>query len=327
MERTKGSTKVQSLLFEVSAWTPFRAQTWAKEHGYNASQIDQQANHLRIRQKPPSAFQAGGLRTITFGKGIKAIVGVPKPVPAPAWQRRNPQKVSAADIDAVLLQLDRPTYLTDAARSPALRGVHFRFIEASAARLARRGEILYDGAMVKPVPRRNGRRRNSPLVGAFFASQAAGATGELSRRVSKLPRADQLLTRFLHRKKTRPARLAAERAEWESSRRDRSYQNPSKGSLSTPKEIAAATYPLLMAKRHAWGHLRGLSDAQLRKLAGIIGDVLARDYKRQAVRYKRLRLGKPDPLTPALLAMFLPAQSRTYSGLVQPLDNPRRKAS
>src|ERR1700690_3484004 len=68
------STRVQSLLFSRRAgWTVSRANKWAKAHGYIARDADVTAGNVRLRQHDPKNFRR--LRTVTFGKGIKAVVG------------------------------------------------------------------------------------------------------------------------------------------------------------------------------------------------------------------------------------------------------------
>jgi hypothetical protein len=68
------STRVQSLLFSRSAgWTVSKANAWAQRHGYRHRDADVTAGNIRLRQQSPGKFRV--LRTVTFGKGIKAVVG------------------------------------------------------------------------------------------------------------------------------------------------------------------------------------------------------------------------------------------------------------
>jgi hypothetical protein len=68
------ATRVQSLLFSRKAgWTVSRANRWAAAHGYRSRDADVTAGNVRLRQHDPKSFRR--LRTVTFGKGIKAIVG------------------------------------------------------------------------------------------------------------------------------------------------------------------------------------------------------------------------------------------------------------
>lgn len=66
---------VQTLLFERPRWTPTSARSWASSHGYKASNADMEItdNHVRIRQADPKGFTT--LRTVTFGQGVKAVMG------------------------------------------------------------------------------------------------------------------------------------------------------------------------------------------------------------------------------------------------------------
>lgn len=68
------STRVQSLLFSRRAgWNVSKANKWARAHGYKAKDADVTANNVRLRQADPGRFRV--LRTVTFGRGIKAVVG------------------------------------------------------------------------------------------------------------------------------------------------------------------------------------------------------------------------------------------------------------
>lgn len=68
------STRVQSLLFRRDeGWNVSKANQWAKKHGYRARDADVTAAYVRLRQRDPKSMKR--LRTVTFGKGIKAVVG------------------------------------------------------------------------------------------------------------------------------------------------------------------------------------------------------------------------------------------------------------
>lgn len=74
--RKKNPMTVQSLLFAKGAWTDKSAAAWARRHGYKGAKVDPgsaPAGYLRVRQADPKGFKV--LRTITFGHGIKAVVG------------------------------------------------------------------------------------------------------------------------------------------------------------------------------------------------------------------------------------------------------------
>ena len=85
-------SKIQSLLFDCKTWTAKRAKSWAKKHGYRYgdSRMETTANYHRIRQAPPATFRV--MRTITFGKGIKAVVGEPRQLSLVKPKRRKNPK-------------------------------------------------------------------------------------------------------------------------------------------------------------------------------------------------------------------------------------------
>jgi hypothetical protein len=72
------STEVQTVLFDVSAFTPATAKAWARSHGFRAPAGDVTARYIRLRQRDPAAYRAGTFRTITLTDGVLAVVGVPK---------------------------------------------------------------------------------------------------------------------------------------------------------------------------------------------------------------------------------------------------------
>ena len=69
----KTSSKIQTLIFSKKDWTKTEAKAWAKKHGYRYSKTDEKPDTIRIRQAPPGKFKR--LRTISLGKGIKAVAG------------------------------------------------------------------------------------------------------------------------------------------------------------------------------------------------------------------------------------------------------------
>src|SRR5271165_3323856 len=65
---------VQTLLFSRDDhWTVPRAKSWAKSHGYKSGKVDVTDRYIRLRQEPPGRTKIK--RTITFGSGIRAVVG------------------------------------------------------------------------------------------------------------------------------------------------------------------------------------------------------------------------------------------------------------
>lgn len=69
-----GRTEVQSLLFARSRWAPAEAKRWAQRNGYKFGAVDVTDALIRLRQADPGKFKR--LRTIEYGHGIKAVVGV-----------------------------------------------------------------------------------------------------------------------------------------------------------------------------------------------------------------------------------------------------------
>jgi len=72
-EAHRRSMSVQSLLFDRNAgWTPATAKAWAKAHGYKHGKVDVTDQYVRLRQFDPKGFKVE--RTVTFGRGIRAVV-------------------------------------------------------------------------------------------------------------------------------------------------------------------------------------------------------------------------------------------------------------
>lgn len=65
---------VQSILFRKDEYSVSEAKAWLKSHGYSFHKMDETEEYYRFRQAPPGQFRR--LRTETFGKGIKAILGI-----------------------------------------------------------------------------------------------------------------------------------------------------------------------------------------------------------------------------------------------------------
>ena len=69
----------QSLLFSRMHWLTPGAKAWLRKHGYRGLDVDTKTGYLRFRQHDPAGFcTARSFRTITFGKGIRAVVCCPK---------------------------------------------------------------------------------------------------------------------------------------------------------------------------------------------------------------------------------------------------------
>lgn len=70
-------TKVQTLLFSKDVFTKAKAVAWAKKHKKKYG-IDEKPETYRMRQIEPSKFDSKTFRTITFAKGLQAVIGCPK---------------------------------------------------------------------------------------------------------------------------------------------------------------------------------------------------------------------------------------------------------
>ena len=77
VEKARGSTSVQSILFPTSQYSVGQAKTWLNSHGKNSGKVDTTENYHRFRQFDPSQCSSTP-KTITMGKGIKAIICVKK---------------------------------------------------------------------------------------------------------------------------------------------------------------------------------------------------------------------------------------------------------
>ena len=73
----QGSSETQSILFPTAKYTAEQAKTWLKSHGKSSGKVDTTENFHRFRQFDPSQC-ASTPKTITLGKGIKAIICVRK---------------------------------------------------------------------------------------------------------------------------------------------------------------------------------------------------------------------------------------------------------
>ncbi len=67
-----GSVPV-SLLFSRLSYTPSEAKRWARQHGYKSGDVDVGPAWIHLRQRDPGTMRR--IRTVWFGRGIKARVG------------------------------------------------------------------------------------------------------------------------------------------------------------------------------------------------------------------------------------------------------------
>ena len=77
--RLKPSMAVQTLIFPKPKFTKDAAVSWAQEHDFKASKVDETGQSFRLRQSPPGRSGPKTFRTIPFGEsGIKAVVAKKK---------------------------------------------------------------------------------------------------------------------------------------------------------------------------------------------------------------------------------------------------------
>jgi hypothetical protein len=69
----RGTFRPQTLLFDKSRYSFMEAIQWARKHGYSTKKVTTEGSHIRIRQHEPAACVPGTFRTVSFGRGIKAI--------------------------------------------------------------------------------------------------------------------------------------------------------------------------------------------------------------------------------------------------------------
>lgn len=75
--RERGGSRVQTLIFPRSRFTPAEAKAWAHAHNFKAGKLDVTDQSIRIRQEDPSHFSR--MRTIRMGGSpVQAVVGFPR---------------------------------------------------------------------------------------------------------------------------------------------------------------------------------------------------------------------------------------------------------
>lgn len=93
--RKRDPMEVQSLLFSRDAgWTTAKAKAWAKEHGYKYGKVDVTEQYIHMRQFSPKGLKVK--RTITLGRGIRAVVAREENMAGKKKaRRRSPRKKAA----------------------------------------------------------------------------------------------------------------------------------------------------------------------------------------------------------------------------------------
>lgn len=73
------ASKVQTLIFAKSRFpSAGDATDWAKSRDFRAHKVDETGQSFRLRQRDPSDFTRGSLRTIQLTNGVQAVIGRPK---------------------------------------------------------------------------------------------------------------------------------------------------------------------------------------------------------------------------------------------------------
>lgn len=70
-------TVVQTLILSKSVFTKVQANAWITAHNYKIKPgaPDETEDSYRYRQRDPSEFREGSLRTIEMTRGVKAVIG------------------------------------------------------------------------------------------------------------------------------------------------------------------------------------------------------------------------------------------------------------
>jgi hypothetical protein len=73
------TTTVQTLLFTRPIWNLKTATSWARKHGFRASDVEVADNYIRLRQENPAMYQPGSFRTIPLAskQAVQAVIGRP----------------------------------------------------------------------------------------------------------------------------------------------------------------------------------------------------------------------------------------------------------
>ena len=88
-KRKRPAMQPQSLLFDRAVgWTVGKAKEWAKSHGYKTGKVDVTDQYVRLRQLDPKGSTVK--RTVTFGKGIRAVVAREETMPTKKKTTRRP---------------------------------------------------------------------------------------------------------------------------------------------------------------------------------------------------------------------------------------------
>lgn len=68
----QGGTRVQSLLFPKDKFTIPESRKWARDHNFSVKKAVTEGNFRRLRILDPN--ECGSIRTMKFGRGIRALL-------------------------------------------------------------------------------------------------------------------------------------------------------------------------------------------------------------------------------------------------------------
>lgn len=184
-KRANGSRK--DVLSEDARKSGYYVATYSPGDGKTRYRFFDLAEMARKGVSPQEQTYFGPLNGVHTALGLAAAK---KFLNAPAKRTNTRAKtVPMADVKAAVLAGANGGYLTDVARSPALRGVHFARIEAAAEALAKAGKVVYNGAT---VTRTNGSRSVADPVAArelelYIENEYAlvGAANSIGKAVMK----------------------------------------------------------------------------------------------------------------------------------------------
>jgi len=69
------SLVIQTLLFDKKKFSRSQAVSWAKDHDFKSSKVDETENFFRLRQRKPNDFKRDSFRTKELTSGIKGVFG------------------------------------------------------------------------------------------------------------------------------------------------------------------------------------------------------------------------------------------------------------
>jgi hypothetical protein len=73
-ERWRGGSRIQTILFDRSTWTPADARQWATQHGFAADDVHVTTHYIRLRQFEPTRGKPKRSIELGSGRGIHAVI-------------------------------------------------------------------------------------------------------------------------------------------------------------------------------------------------------------------------------------------------------------